>query len=218
MRWTGPTRSRSTSAPWPRWLASPRPTSSAASAPASARRHTATSNVAVSRGACSCCGSRSGGSPTSATPSAPRAWGRSAGRSGPSSARQRRSTDWGTSRSRRPTASKWLPRAPGWRRAWRRDRAVLEKHLPRRYPNLGFAITRQGEPVMITKLNVTSIYVLDKDEALDFYVKKLGLEKGNDVRQGTYRWLPVRVPGDVTETSPGVPGPPAHDEATAARL
>jgi catechol 2,3-dioxygenase-like lactoylglutathione lyase family enzyme len=37
---------------------------------------------------------------------------------------------------------------------------------------------------MITRLNVASIYVLDKEEALDFYVSKLGLEKGNDVRQG----------------------------------
>jgi catechol 2,3-dioxygenase-like lactoylglutathione lyase family enzyme len=53
---------------------------------------------------------------------------------------------------------------------------------------------------MITKLNVASIYVLDKDEALDFYVNKLGLEKGNDVRQGDYRWLTIR------------------DEATAAQL
>jgi catechol 2,3-dioxygenase-like lactoylglutathione lyase family enzyme len=71
---------------------------------------------------------------------------------------------------------------------------------------------------MITKLNVASIYVLDKDEALDFYVNKLGLEKGNDVRQGTYRWLTVRVPGDVTEISLEVPGPPRHDEATDAQL
>ena len=71
---------------------------------------------------------------------------------------------------------------------------------------------------MITKLNVASIYVLDKDEALDFYVNKLGLEKGNDMRQGTYRWLTVRVPGDVTEISLEVPGPPLHDEATAAQL
>ena len=31
---------------------------------------------------------------------------------------------------------------------------------------------------MITKLNVASIMVLNKDEALDFYVNKLGLEKG----------------------------------------
>lgn len=73
---------------------------------------------------------------------------------------------------------------------------------------------------MITRLNVASIYVLDKDEALDFYVNKLGLEKGNDVRQGTYRWLTVRVPGvDAgTEVSLEQPGPPLHDEATTAQL
>ena len=73
---------------------------------------------------------------------------------------------------------------------------------------------------MITKLNVTSIYVLDKDDALDFYVNRLGLEKGNDVRQGSYRWLTVRVPGDAsgTEVSLEQPGPPLHDEATAERL
>jgi catechol 2,3-dioxygenase-like lactoylglutathione lyase family enzyme len=72
---------------------------------------------------------------------------------------------------------------------------------------------------MITQLNVASIYVLDKDEALDFYVNKLGLEKGNDVRQGTYRWLTVRVPGEGgTEISLEQPGSPLHDEATAAQL
>jgi catechol 2,3-dioxygenase-like lactoylglutathione lyase family enzyme len=72
---------------------------------------------------------------------------------------------------------------------------------------------------MITRLNVASIYVLDKDEALDFYVNKLGLEKGNDVRQGTYRWLTIRVPGERgTEVSLEQPGPPMHDDATAAAL
>jgi extradiol dioxygenase family protein len=72
---------------------------------------------------------------------------------------------------------------------------------------------------MITKLNVTSIYVLDKDEALEFYVGKLGLEKGNDVRQGSYRWLTVRVPGEGgTEISLEQPGPPLHDEATAEAI
>ena len=72
---------------------------------------------------------------------------------------------------------------------------------------------------MITKLNVASIYVLDKDEALDFYVGKLGLEKGNDVRQGTYRWLTVRVPGENgTEISLEEPGSPLHDEATAEQI
>jgi catechol 2,3-dioxygenase-like lactoylglutathione lyase family enzyme len=73
---------------------------------------------------------------------------------------------------------------------------------------------------MITKLNVASIYVLDKDEALDFYVGKLGLEKGNDVQQGSYRWLTVRVPGveGGTEISLEQPGPPLHDEATASQI
>ncbi len=73
---------------------------------------------------------------------------------------------------------------------------------------------------MTLKLNVASIYVLDKDEALDFYVNKLGLEKGNDVRQGSYRWLTVRAPGvpDGTEISLEQPGAPLHDEATAAQL
>ena len=72
---------------------------------------------------------------------------------------------------------------------------------------------------MITKLNVTSIIVLDKDEALDFYVKKLGLEQGQDIKQGSYRWLTVRVPGDPgTEVSLETPGPPVHDEPTAAQL
>jgi catechol 2,3-dioxygenase-like lactoylglutathione lyase family enzyme len=72
---------------------------------------------------------------------------------------------------------------------------------------------------MITRLNVASIYVLDKEEALDFYVNKLGLEKGNDVRQGDYRWLTVRVPDQPgTEVSLEQPGAPLHDEATAAQL
>src|SRR5437879_13796457 len=73
---------------------------------------------------------------------------------------------------------------------------------------------------MINRLNVASIYVLDKEEALDFYVNKLGLEKANDVRQGDYRWLTVRVPGEAqaTEVSLEQPGPPLHDDATAAQL
>ena len=73
---------------------------------------------------------------------------------------------------------------------------------------------------MITRLNVSSVMVLDKQQALDFYVNKLGLEVGNDVRQGSYRWLTVRVPGDPsgTEISLEQPGPPLHDEATAEQL
>ena len=72
---------------------------------------------------------------------------------------------------------------------------------------------------MISSLQVTTIYVLDKDEALDFYVNKLGLEVGDDFKQGSYRWLTVRVPGDaVTAISLEEPGPPLHDEATGAQI
>jgi uncharacterized glyoxalase superfamily protein PhnB len=69
------------------------------------------------------------------------------------------------------------------------------------------------------KLNVASVMVLDQDEALDFYVTKLGLEKAQDIHQGPFRWLTVRAPGE-----PGIeiflqePGPPVQDEATAAQL
>jgi extradiol dioxygenase family protein len=68
------------------------------------------------------------------------------------------------------------------------------------------------------KLNVASIMVLDQDEALDFYVNKLGLEKGSDVKQGPFRWLTVRVPGETTEIQLLQPGAPLHDAATAAQL
>lgn len=72
---------------------------------------------------------------------------------------------------------------------------------------------------MITNLHVATIYVLDKDEALDFYVNKLGLEVGSDFTQGSYRWLTVKVPGrEGTEISLEQPGAPLHDEATAAQL
>ena len=72
---------------------------------------------------------------------------------------------------------------------------------------------------MLTRLNVASIYVLDKEEALDFYVNKLGLEVGSDVKQGDYRWLTVRVPGEGgTEINLEQPGAPLHDEATASQI
>jgi catechol 2,3-dioxygenase-like lactoylglutathione lyase family enzyme len=72
---------------------------------------------------------------------------------------------------------------------------------------------------MIDRLNVASIYVLDKDQALDFYVNKLGLAVGSDFTQGNYRWLTVRVPGHPdTEISLEQPGSPLHDEATAEQL
>jgi catechol 2,3-dioxygenase-like lactoylglutathione lyase family enzyme len=71
---------------------------------------------------------------------------------------------------------------------------------------------------MNTRLSVTGVKVLDQEEALDFYVNKLGLEKAADVRQGPFRWLTVRFPNSEVEIFLEEPGPPVHDEATAAQL
>jgi catechol 2,3-dioxygenase-like lactoylglutathione lyase family enzyme len=49
---------------------------------------------------------------------------------------------------------------------------------------------------MFNAITHSSIFVLDQDEALDFYVGKLGLEVGADVDMGFMRWLTVRVPGE----------------------
>ena len=72
---------------------------------------------------------------------------------------------------------------------------------------------------MFTSLAVTRIFVLDQDEALDFYSRKLGLDVSNDFEQGPTRWLTVRVPG---QSGPDIyleqPGPPAMDEATAQQI
>jgi catechol 2,3-dioxygenase-like lactoylglutathione lyase family enzyme len=72
---------------------------------------------------------------------------------------------------------------------------------------------------MITQIKVTVLRVLDQDQALDFYVNKLGLEVGNDFQQGPVRWLTVRVPNDPSvEIYLEKPGPPALDEATAEQV
>ena len=71
----------------------------------------------------------------------------------------------------------------------------------------------------VSSIGHVAIRVKEIERTLDFYVDKLGLEKANDVTQGPYRWLTVRVPGQPDiEVSLEQPGPPLHDEATAAQL
>ena len=71
---------------------------------------------------------------------------------------------------------------------------------------------------MYSRITITSLFVLDQDEALDFYVGKLGLEVHTDLDLGFMRWLTVCVPGDRSrEILLERPGPPAMDEATAAQ-
>jgi catechol 2,3-dioxygenase-like lactoylglutathione lyase family enzyme len=72
---------------------------------------------------------------------------------------------------------------------------------------------------MYQAITRSQLFVLDQDEALDFYVNRLGLEVSTDVDLGFMRWLTVRVPGDpVREILLEKPGPPAMDEATAAQV
>ena len=72
---------------------------------------------------------------------------------------------------------------------------------------------------MIKNISHSSVYVLDQDEALDFYVQKLGLEVKTDADLGFMRWLTVNVPGDPDrEILLEKPGPPAIDEATAEQV
>ena len=63
------------------------------------------------------------------------------------------------------------------------------------------------------------LYVRDQDEALAFYVDKLGFRIHTDVRNGAYRWLTVQHP-DQPSFQLGLfePGPPLLDDATAQAL
>jgi catechol 2,3-dioxygenase-like lactoylglutathione lyase family enzyme len=68
-------------------------------------------------------------------------------------------------------------------------------------------------------IEVVGLYVRDQDEALAFYVDRLGFRVHTDMRNGNYRWLTVQPP-----EQPGfqlglfLPGPPVHDDATAQAL
>ena len=71
---------------------------------------------------------------------------------------------------------------------------------------------------MFNALAITSLYVLDQQDALNFYVGKLGLEVGTDQDLGFMRWLTVKVPGDTHEIVLEKPGPPGMDAKTAEKV
>jgi catechol 2,3-dioxygenase-like lactoylglutathione lyase family enzyme len=72
---------------------------------------------------------------------------------------------------------------------------------------------------MLKSINISHVWVLDQDEALDFYVGKLGLELRQDMGLGFMRWLTVGVPGDLSR---GIllelPAAPSIDEAAAEQI
>jgi catechol 2,3-dioxygenase-like lactoylglutathione lyase family enzyme len=69
------------------------------------------------------------------------------------------------------------------------------------------------------EIRLSSIYVLDQDEALEFYVGKLGFEVSTDADLGFMRWLTVHPPGQPDrEVFLELPGGPAYDDATAEQV
>jgi catechol 2,3-dioxygenase-like lactoylglutathione lyase family enzyme len=65
-------------------------------------------------------------------------------------------------------------------------------------------------------VGVVGLYVRDQEEALKFYVEKLGFRVHTDARNGDYRWLTVQHP-DQPSFQLGLykPGPPVLDAKTA---
>jgi len=59
------------------------------------------------------------------------------------------------------------------------------------------------------RVTLVKVLVSNHDEALEFYIKKLGFEVAEDTKMGGYRWLLVRLPDneefcinlDVAKTS-----------------
>jgi len=68
-------------------------------------------------------------------------------------------------------------------------------------------------------VGVVGVYVRDQDEALKFYVEKLGFRVHTDSRNGEYRWLTVQHPEQPSfQLGLYLPGPPVQDAATAQAL
>jgi catechol 2,3-dioxygenase-like lactoylglutathione lyase family enzyme len=61
--------------------------------------------------------------------------------------------------------------------------------------------------------------VRDQDDALKFYVDKLGFRVHTDAKNGEYRWLTVQHPEQPSfQLGLFKPGPPVLDAATAETL
>jgi catechol 2,3-dioxygenase-like lactoylglutathione lyase family enzyme len=65
-------------------------------------------------------------------------------------------------------------------------------------------------------IGVVGVYVRDQDEAVVFYVEKLGFRIHTDARNGDYRWLTVQHPEQPSlQLGLFSAGPPTLDAATA---
>jgi uncharacterized glyoxalase superfamily protein PhnB len=72
---------------------------------------------------------------------------------------------------------------------------------------------------LFNAITLSGVFVLDQDEALEFYVGKLGMVVKDDIDLGFMRWLTVQVPGDDDRAILlEKPGPPAMDDASAQQV
>ena len=68
-------------------------------------------------------------------------------------------------------------------------------------------------------VGVAGLYVRNQDEALEFYVEKLGFSVHTDARNGDYRWLTVQHPDQPSfQLGLFAPQPPTVDASTAQSL
>jgi catechol 2,3-dioxygenase-like lactoylglutathione lyase family enzyme len=68
-------------------------------------------------------------------------------------------------------------------------------------------------------VGVVGLYVRDQDEAVEFYVGKLGFRVHTDVKNGNYRWLTVQHPEQPSfQLGLFAPQPPTLDAATAQTM
>lgn len=68
-------------------------------------------------------------------------------------------------------------------------------------------------------IGVVGLYVRDQDEAIEFYVDKLGFRVHTDARNGDYRWLTVQHPGQPSfQLGLFAPQAPLLDAATVQTM
>ena len=80
-------------------------------------------------------------------------------------------------------------------------------------------VPRRRTPIMIRGVGLVCVWVLDLDEARDFYVDTLGFDVNLDMVQDGFRWLVVNAPAQPeVPIMLVVPGPPAVEEGIAEQL
>ena len=72
---------------------------------------------------------------------------------------------------------------------------------------------------MTQGVGVAGVYVRDQDEAIEFYVQRLGFRVHTDAKNGEYRWLTVQHPEQPSfQLGLFKPQAPLVDAQTAASL